>query len=442
MPAEYAAKLAKVDAPPDGQPSATPAPIPPVHTTRDRFVALSRGEVLRAVTEIADATPEARESFQRFARLVDVVLSREYAARRHALREVYRQFDPDREDRATESDASSSREEVEFVMGHVGQLLDQASFDRLSLADIHSALRAATDFGVNLHVDFKVFDRLEVFARGDAVTRRRVRKWRNYFRVSEVEIPTYRMLAVVFRLLPNPKLTGRLDPHMVYVRLFKNIPKIDLEMLLPGTRYRLTMFDHGKILFPTLSGLAFVLFKLFKAALLLAVAGFYGLLAVLGLVGGTVGYGVRSFLGYLRTKDRYQLAVTQNLYYQNLDNIAGAILRAVVDQDQLQSHAGLLERRDQRWDGVRDRLLLVVAGHDQRELRLVDRAHQADAAACSRSSARRSWRANIVRVNLPSPEACSPKVATLDRISARVAALHSAWNERGSALANVASGCA
>jgi hypothetical protein len=47
----------------------------------------------------------------------------------------------------------------------------------------------------------------------------------------------------------------------------------------------------------------------------------------LGLVGGTVGYGVRSLYGYLNTRQKYQLNLTQSLYYQNIDNNAGVIHR-------------------------------------------------------------------------------------------------------------------
>jgi hypothetical protein len=67
-----------------------------------------------------------------------------------------------------------------------------------------------------------------------------------------------------------------------------------------------------------------------------AFAGIYGLLAFLGLVSGAVGYGVRSFYGYLRTREKHQLCLTRHLYFQNLDNNSGVIyhlLAEAEDQD-------------------------------------------------------------------------------------------------------------
>jgi hypothetical protein len=124
----------------------------------------------------------------------------------------------------------------------------------------------------------------------------------------------------------------------VYIKLFKNIPRQDIDMLLPATRFRLTLLDRGKIILPTLSGIAIAVYKIVQGALLVAFAGLYGMLAVLGLVGGTVGYGVKSFLGYMRTKERYQLSLTRSLYFQNLDNNAGVFYRLL---DEAEEQEGL-----------------------------------------------------------------------------------------------------
>ena len=87
------------------------------------------------------------------------------------------------------------------------------------------------------------------------------------------------------------------------------------------------MLDQGKIVFPLVSGIVVTTWKIIKGALLVAAVGVYGLLAYLTLFIGTIGYGWRSFFGYKRTKEKYQLNLTQNLYYQKLDGDWGALLR-------------------------------------------------------------------------------------------------------------------
>jgi len=124
----------------------------------------------------------------------------------------------------------------------------------------------------------------------------------------------------------------------VYIKLFKDIPKLDLDMLLPGTQVKMSLLDRLRIMLPTLSGLGIAIYKI----LLVATAPLYTSLAFLGLVGGTVGYGVRSLYGYLNTKQKYQLNLTQSLYYQNIDNNAGVIHRLLDEAEEQENRETML----------------------------------------------------------------------------------------------------
>jgi hypothetical protein len=90
---------------------------------------------------------------------------------------------------------------------------------------------------------------------------------------------------------------------------------------------------------PTVSGLVVSAVKAFKGALLAAAAGIYGILALLGV---TLGYGVKSFFGYLQTKQKYQLNLTESLYYQNLDNNAGVLCRLLDEAEEQENREAVL----------------------------------------------------------------------------------------------------
>jgi hypothetical protein len=95
------------------------------------------------------------------------------------------------------------------------------------------------------------------------------------------------------------------------------------------------MLDRGKIVLPTLSGIAVAVTKIVKGAVLAALfGGITGIIAFFGFVIGTIGYGLKSFFGYLQTKDKYQLNLTRNLYYQNLDNNAGVLYRLLDEAEE------------------------------------------------------------------------------------------------------------
>src|SRR4029079_7412673 len=104
----------------------------------------------------------------------------------------------------------------------------------------------------------------------------------------------------------------------------------------------MSLLDRCKIVLPTLSGVSIAVWKIVQGAILVAAAGFYGSLASWGLIGGTVVYGVRSFYGYLNTKQKYQLNLTESLYYQNLDNNAGVLFRLLDEAEEQEAREAML----------------------------------------------------------------------------------------------------
>jgi hypothetical protein len=273
-----------------------------------------------------ELSPADQEPFRQLCRLLDATLHFGYHARLEELKDAYAPFDPDADTRPlVVRDAAGEKEQIEKLFDRFIDLLERANFIRLTRAHVAEALKSASDWGLNLVVDFNVFDRLEIFARGDMLGKRTRRNWRTWFRTEEVPVPVYQRLVLMLRLRNWQQIGEVVDTRSVYIKVFKEIPKLDLEMLLPGTRVQLSRFDQGRILLPTLSGVAVTIWKLVQGAATLVFNGINSSMAFLGLIGGTVGYGLRSFYGYLQTKQKYQLNLTQSLYFQNLDNNAGAL---------------------------------------------------------------------------------------------------------------------
>jgi len=313
------------------------------YANREHYIPLRKTDLVDLLCS-DDQLPSAdQEQFRRFCRGLVATLHCEYHARLEELKDAYAYFDPDSDTEPIEAHTDEERDEqIERLFDKFIALLERANFKRLSRGDINAAMHKASDWGINLEVDFDVFDRLEIFARGDKIGKRTLRHWRNLMRPIEVEVAVYQRLVVILRLRDHAKKTRFIDTESVYIKIFKDIPKVDLEMLLPGTRVKLSVVDRGKIVLPTLSGIVLTAWKFLQGALTLALSSAYNSIAFLSLVGGTLGYGVRSFYGYLQTKQKYQLNLTQSLYYQNLDNNAGALFRLLNEAEEQEFREAVL----------------------------------------------------------------------------------------------------
>lgn len=295
---------------------------------RGRFIPVGKRHLVELLREHVAPDAAAAAQYDEVCRLLEAALDREARRRTARLKENYATFDPDADVIAWRNrDAAELRRRADELFADVRQLAETANYRPLDRSDVDAAVGALSPLGLNLQVELDVFDRLEVYARGDKLDHRMRRSWTTLMRWKHYRIPLYQRLLVVFHPKGDVLEEVGYDRDRIYLKLFKNIPEGDVDMVLPGTRVRMTMLDQGKILFPLFSGAAVTVWKIIKGALIVAAVGIYGLFAYLMLIVGTIGYGWRSFFGYRRTKEKYQLNLTQNLYYQKLDGNLGAVLR-------------------------------------------------------------------------------------------------------------------
>ena len=94
----------------------------------------------------------------------------QYFAALEELKDAYAAFDPDADTAAPPGcRKSSSKARRAKLFERFEWLLERGNFVRLAQEDIERALDECSQWGVNLKVDFGIFDRLDVFCRGDVV---------------------------------------------------------------------------------------------------------------------------------------------------------------------------------------------------------------------------------------------------------------------------------
>jgi hypothetical protein len=302
---------------------------------QDHFIPLRPQELVRKLGDEPSVTIFEREQFRALCELVEATIHNDYRSRLSRLKADYAPFDPDDDlaghEQLTEPERKSR---CAHLFADFDSLLMRANYRRLSREEIEQAIQSPSQTGLKLQLDLGLFERLEVYVRGNCELARHTRSWRRLWKDEAASVPSYRRLAIIFRLRERSPLTDPLDTRSVVLKLFKDIPQEDIETLLPGANVRMGLFEQAKIVLPTVSGVGLTVLKLLKGAAAVAFASLYGLVAFLGLVSGAIGYAVRSFYNYLRTREKHQLCLTRNLYYQNLDNNVGVIYHLLAEAEE------------------------------------------------------------------------------------------------------------
>ena len=320
--------------------------------SRPTFIPLRHYDLKSLLIETFQLTGTQKEVFLQRCAQLQSIFHIEHQATLLKLEELYERLDPDTQLVDVDPIDESRRKELgDWLIDHVSNLLFSAHYKRLTRSDLERAIEVGCQWGVRLDVDFELFDRLEIFARGYRTVTITRRRWQRLFWQESIELPEFTRLIIAFRVKPDrddnskqrKKVYQLLDSRFVYLKTFKNIPETDLEILLPGSRVRLTKFDRAKILFPTLSGMALTGYKLARSALILGLAfswkTWFGFAV---LIGGGIGYVVKAVLSYFRTKNNYQFGLTKSLYLKNLDNNLSVLYRILNEAEEQEISEAIL----------------------------------------------------------------------------------------------------
>jgi hypothetical protein len=320
-----------------------------VYEDREYFIPLRKSDLIELLCSEPGLTPEEVHDFRQFCTLVSATYHFEYHQRLEELKDAYAPFDPDADTRKLETLSENEKgTRVAALFERFDSLMQRANYEPLGQKDIEAALGVQTPWGIDMNIDLDVFDRYALYARGDNKGKRTWRRWTNLWRAEEIEVDQYQRLVLIFKLKKHRRLGRHVDTNSVFLKVFKDIPKPDMEMLLPGAQIKMTFLDWALIVLPLLTGFGLLGWK-FGTDILhhfgaLGTAALVTIppLLLYGIVTGTVGYGYRSYHGYQTTRQKYSLNLAQSLYYQNLDNNAGVLFRLIDEAEEQEFREALL----------------------------------------------------------------------------------------------------
>lgn len=264
--------------------------------------------------------PGDRAAFWELVRVVEDLHHHYASVEARLVEALYAPFDPDAE---TVPPASAGPDSLGRLQQRLETLLVRANFERVPSEALVSRADREVLARLKIDPDLDALEEIAIYTRGrgqKAVTLRPVRK---FFRLEEREVPTYRRVAILVRT--------RRDPH-VALKLFKDVPRQDLELLVPTVRVKMRLLDKLKL--SGSSGAAVVsAWKLLRAlytyapgmAKLLAVPFQALLLPLAVLITGI--YGSKTLLDYSKIRASYITALAEHLYAITMASNAAVVAR-------------------------------------------------------------------------------------------------------------------
>jgi hypothetical protein len=267
------------------------------------------------------------EDFRSFSRLTSALYHYEFHDREQVIIDAWEGVDDD-------------PEAADLLVAELTGLLDGANYTPVTSAELDMALADESLIPVRLEIDLDDYEEVLIYRRGSRHDTVEIPKWMR-LRSASRTITVDQRVVVYTRVKPRSWFDGQqidpakrnLIPDHVSLKHFQNVPRADIEMLLPSTQVRLRLIDSLVVGVPAVaSGIAVLATKLLPTlGLVFLLAGAWlgfrdeqpeiDQAALVILFGGVVTLGAFVVRQWTKLKNRrldYLKTLTENLYLRTL----------------------------------------------------------------------------------------------------------------------------
>ncbi len=307
---------------------------------REQYIPFDKELLLEQ--QIAECAVDSKDS-EDFKKLFDILEHYFHYEAFNLIRKLkqnYELFDPDLtpEERAE----FIGKSEFPIFKESLLKVLERGNYVRVDQETIDEAFKSSDLIGLKLAIDFNDFKDYGIYVRGHHKTRETVTRF--YFFKKEIEFEYYDRVMIYlnyndedyFNRKKVHSAKTQFDPGCIVLKIFKRVPKNDLETIFPNAVPKMSTTDKMLFWLPGVGGGV----SLLSTKVIPALVGMYGAyksgesidllnsktslnqgLIALGVLGG---YLFRQYSSFVNKKIKYSKTLSDSLYFKNLGNNSGA----------------------------------------------------------------------------------------------------------------------
>lgn len=326
---------------------------------REAFIPYRRKDIIDLCIEDGQLSDEEAKKFREFCSLLAAYYHFQFHSYLETFKENYAPFDPDTDTKSRiEPTLQEQTDRESKLVANFKTILERANYFSLSKASLQQALKEKSLIELETSVDFKDFEQMICYCRGNA---NKITSVNKFFKKEDKVIDLFERVALFIKFKNEAYFVGKkakLDqlkfkPGKMYVYLYKNIPKFDLEFLFPNIKTSMTLKDRLLFGIPAIGAAIPLTLKVFPQLLLLVgvilfitvgpshLAGLKiseeqvnnfmpVLVAILSVLVTLGGFAARQYSTYKSKQLKFQQCVTETLFFQNIAS-NGGVFQALID---------------------------------------------------------------------------------------------------------------
>jgi hypothetical protein len=256
------------------------------------------------------------------------------------LKQNYGSFDPDLS--VKERERYIGKSDYLIFKETLLKVLKNGNYRRVEQEILDKAFKESDLIGLKLSIDLNAFKDYELYVRGQHKTKEKVKKY--IFWKKEIEIEYYERVMIYLNYNEADYLAKKkvklgktpVDPGAIVLKIFKRVPKNDLETIFPNAIPKMSTTDKLLLWVPGLfGGISLLSAKVIPALINMYEAYRTGeaidlLNSKTSLNQGLIALGIlsaycfRQYNNFVNKKIKYSKMLSDSLYFKNLGNNSGA----------------------------------------------------------------------------------------------------------------------
>ena len=293
------------------------------------YIPISRAKMKETLFLLPELDEDLRPGLAKVSHLLEMIWHHSSHSRLELLKSLYESMDPDQ----NQNPDSKGKEEF---LETLRISLHNGNWREIDEEEMEAARQGENLFPISLRVRSDELVTSLLFKLGK-VTISDVRT--TWFGLKKEEIATEafdRVIQVLqfhnedwFEKNNRMKHYQGIESAGLHLRLFKTVPKLDLETIFPNTSPEMRHLDKIKIFAPLVGGLI-TLGLTFGPLIFGGGTGSTSVSIISGICAALGTYILKSYLSYQKTREKYQSQISKDLYFKGQANNA-AVLNMIVD---------------------------------------------------------------------------------------------------------------
>ncbi|VEP11554.1 conserved hypothetical protein [Hyella patelloides LEGE 07179] len=323
-----------------------------VYQNREAFIPHTRQALIALCLSENKLTVKEKKQFEEFCQILAAYYHFKFHSYLENIKHNYTLFNPDRSGEvATQYDLASQKSMTENLIQDFTTILQKANYYPLSKGVLRRALTDDSLFDLKTEVDFTDFEEMLCYCQGDIYKNIKIKK---FWRTQEKRVDIFERVVLLikfkeekhFRNKPTPQEKLDFKPGSVYIYLYKNLSKLDIEFIFPNVQMSMNWKDRLLFGIPAIGASISLIFRVLPQLLLIAAVFFYVflgdiptsvipvkeeevreitplLVTTLSLLVTLGGFAFKQYTRYKSKQIKFQKNITETLFFRNIANNVG-----------------------------------------------------------------------------------------------------------------------